>query len=308
MSGYGPRVNGKTPGGSGSSGGASAARYSGFTSMPESSSRLSGVLAMPRSYVAPVEAARSERRGRAAPCGQSTPPACSIDVERDPLARLDVRPDRLLGGGQVAGLEGLDDRTVLARQVLAAPGHAATDHLHHQVHRQLPVHVGEHHVAGEVDLEARGTPRSPCSSPRPTSPLRLLHQGPEEAEARGIDDADGSLGRMQLEREPDVVPVVDDRGRHGRDVVAAARLDREEPLGDEPGQGMVHGAAGDAELGGELVQAQLRARPGVAPEHALPESLVDLLVQVRALERRRHVSDVSMTAPAVCDPRLRCCR
>ena len=58
MSRYGPRVNGNTPGGSGSTGGASAARYTGFTSMPESSNRLSGVPGMFRSYVDSVSFCR----------------------------------------------------------------------------------------------------------------------------------------------------------------------------------------------------------------------------------------------------------
>ena len=41
-------------------------------------------------------------------------------VERDPPARVDVRPDRGLRGGEVAGLERVHDRAVLAGEVLAA--------------------------------------------------------------------------------------------------------------------------------------------------------------------------------------------
>ena len=182
---------------------------------------------------------------------------------------------------------------MLAGQVLAALELAAADHLHHQVHRQLPVHMREHPVAREVDLElVEGSVRGVPFLLRDRR-FRLLHQRPEAAEARRVDGADGPLRRMQLERQPDVVPVVHGRGRHRRDVVAAARLDREEPLRDESGESVVHGAAGDAELGCELVQAQLRPGPRIAPEYALPERFVDLLVQVRARERHRHRTDVT---------------
>ena len=71
---------------------------------------------------------------------------------------------------------------------------------------------------------------------------------------------DRALGRVQLERQPNVVPLATACARDRRDVVAAPRLDGQEPFGDESRQRVVHGAARDAELGGELVQEQLRAR------------------------------------------------
>ena len=212
---------------------------------------------MPRSYV-------DSGDGRGTPAvrrgSQSTPPARSIASSAIRLPDSMCVRIACWAAGRSRGLEGLHDRPVLAGEVLAALEPAAADHLHHQVHRQLPVDVREHRVAGEVDLELveGGVRRVPflLGDRR----LRLLHQRPEAVEPRRIDGADGALRRVQLEREPDVVAVADRRRRHGRDVVAAPRLDREEPFGDEPGEGVVHRAARDAELGRELVQAQLRAR------------------------------------------------
>ena len=84
--------------------------------------------------------------------------------------------------GQIAGLERLHDRAMLAGEVLAALELAAADHLHHQVHRQLPVHVREHAVACEVDLELveRRIGRIPLLLR--DRRLRFLHQRPEALE------------------------------------------------------------------------------------------------------------------------------
>ena len=103
-----------------------------------------------------------------------------------------------------------------------------------------------------------------------------------------VDGADRDVGRVQLEREAHVVPLEQRVGGDRRDEVAAARLDGQQALRDEAGQRVVHGAPRDAELGRELVQAQLRARPRIARRTALPQRLVDLLVEVRAREQGRH--------------------
>ena len=85
---------------------------------------------------------------------------------------------------------------------------------------------------------------------------------PELLELPARDASDRPLGCVQLEREPHVVSLRERLRRHGRDVVAAPRADGEKPLGHEPRQRVVDGAPRDAELGGELMEAQLRAGPG----------------------------------------------
>ena len=181
-------------------------------------------------------------------------------LERDPAAGVDVGANRRLRRRQVAGGERVHDRAVLDRQVRARLQPAAADHLHHQVDRELPVEAREERVAGEVDLmlvegRVRGVPLLVGDGRG-----RRLQQLAEPLEARSGDPADGCLGRVQLERPADVVALDECRRGQRVDVVAAARLDREQALGDEPGEGVVDGAAGDAEIGGELVQAELRAR------------------------------------------------
>ena len=191
--------------------------------------------------------------------------------------------------GEIAGVEGIDDRAMLAGEVLAALEPAAADHLHHQVHRQLAIDVREHLVAGEIDLELveRGVGRVPLLLR--DRRLGLLHQRAEAVELRaGRPTPTVRSAACSSSARRTSYPSTDGRRRHRRDVVAAARLDREQALRDEARQRVVHRAARDAELGRELVQAQLRARARVAAQHALPQRLVDLLVEVRAREHRRH--------------------
>ena len=111
--------------------------------------------------------------------------------------------------GEVARLERVDDRAVLAREVLATLEPAAADHLHHQVHGQLAVDVREHLVAGEIDLELVEGRVGGIPFLLRDRRLGLLHQGPEAIELRAVDRADRELGRVQLERQPHVVPVDD---------------------------------------------------------------------------------------------------
>ena len=58
---------------------------------------------------------------------------------------------------------------------------------------------------------------------------------------------------------------------------------------------MVHRAAGDAERGGELVQAELLARPELAVDELLLERLVHAVVQVRVW---RGVTDMRYVSTA----------
>ena len=89
---------------------------------------------------------------------------------------------------------------------------------------------------------------------------------------------------MRLERQPDVVPLEERSSRDRGDEVPAARLDGQQPLGDEARQRVVDGAPRDPQLGGELVEAELLARAVLPREDPAPEGLVDLLVEVRARE------------------------
>ena len=163
---------------------------------------------------------------------------------------------------EVARLERVDDRAVLPGEVLAALEPAAANHLHHQVHGQLPIDVREHLVPARSIWNswkaALAASHSSCEIAASDSTISARNR----SSFAPVDRADRALGRVQLEREAHVVPVDQRLRRHRRDVVPAARLDREQALRDEARQGMVHRAARDAELGRELVQAQLRAGPG----------------------------------------------
>ena len=180
-------------------------------------------------------------------------------LERDPPPGRDVRADRVSRRPEIARLEGVDDRAVLGREVRAALELAAPDHLHHQVDGEVAVEAGEQRVRREVDLVlveggVRGVPARVRDGRD-----GLLVQLPEAAQLVAADPPDGRLRRLQLERQPDVVALRDRRPGQRRHVVAAARLDGEETLCDESGEGVVDGAARDAELGRELVQAHLLA-------------------------------------------------
>ncbi len=118
--------------------------------------------------------------------GQSTPPARSIASS---AIRL---PDSMCVRiacwvcRQVAGLEGLDDRAMLACQILASLEPAAADHLHHQVHRQLPVRCGRASRCRRGRSGTRGRRRSPCPIPPARSPPPTPPSGPESG--RGAPD------------------------------------------------------------------------------------------------------------------------
>src|SRR3954447_24295991 len=143
MSGYGPRVNGKAPGAGRSSAGASAARYNGFTSMPESCTRLSGLAAM-----TPILDRGGARLPRLEPSARGDGRS-----EHERLARFDVRPDRQLRRRKVLVRERVDDVAVLAREVLGTLGQRSANDLHHQVDGELAIDVGQNRVGGEIDLE-----------------------------------------------------------------------------------------------------------------------------------------------------------
>jgi hypothetical protein len=113
---------------------------------------------------------------------------------------------------------------------------------------------------------------------------RRLHQPPELGDLGIRDGAGGLLGGEELERESDLVGVLDGRRRQRRDEVAAARLDDQQPFSDEASERVVDRAARDPEAGRQLVQAELLVRAVVAVEQALPEQGVDLLVQTLPLD------------------------
>jgi len=104
--------------------------------------------------------------------------------------------------------------------------------------------------------------------------------------ARGGVDRD--VGGVELEGEAYLVALDQRVGVHGRDEVAAPRLHGQKPLGHEPRQRVVDRAPRDAQLGGELVEAELRARAGIARKDPLAERLVDLVVEVGAGEQDGH--------------------
>ena len=120
MSGYGPRVNGNV------------ARRLGLgrrrVGRPVERLHLDAGFEQPPVGMRPCpdptsHPSRLARRNAAAGRSASEHSAGPFDrVERDPLPGVDVRPDRLLRRGEVAGVERVDDRAVLARQVLAALG------------------------------------------------------------------------------------------------------------------------------------------------------------------------------------------
>ena len=224
--------------------------------MPDSSTRRSGVSAMAGSYAA----------------GQSTPPARSIASSAIRLPdSMCVRTADSARASSPASKASTMARCSRARYSPPS-SRPPPDHLHHQVHRELPVEPGQHRVAGQVDLvlverRVRGVPFLLRDRG-----LGRLHENPKADELRTSDRPDRARRRVQLERQPDVV-ALDERGRrHGRHVVAAARLDRQQPLGDEARERVVDGAARDTELGRELVQAELGPGAGIAPEHALPRA------------------------------------
>ena len=111
-------------------------------------------------------------------------------------------------------VEGVDDRAVLAGEVLATLEPAAANHLHHQVHGQLPIDVREHLVRGEIDLELVEGGVGGIPLLLRDRRLGLDHQRPEPVELRAVDRADGALGRVQLERQAHVVPVDERLRRH----------------------------------------------------------------------------------------------
>ena len=73
-------------------------------------------------------------------------------LERDSPSCCDVRTDRVPRRPEIGGLECIDDRAVLGREVRATLELASADHLHHQVDREIAVEAGEQCVRRKVDL------------------------------------------------------------------------------------------------------------------------------------------------------------
>jgi len=115
-----------------------------------------------------------------------------------------------------------------------------------------------------------------------------VEPAPELGDLLVVGGVDGDVRRVELEGEAHLVPLEQRVGGDRSDEIAAPGLHGQQALRDEARQGVVHRATRHPELGGELVQAQLRARAWISSQHALPQRLVDLLVEVRAREHCRH--------------------
>ena len=140
---------------------------------------------------------------------------------------------------------------------------------------------------------SRGRRRSRRPTPRARSPRPSRRAAPEPAICSSDAVSTATSAAWELEREPDVVALEERLARDRGDEVAAPGLDGQEPLGHEPRERVVHGAARDAELGRELVEAELRARAVLARQDPAPQRVVDLLVEVRAGKEGRHGADVT---------------
>ena len=118
--------------------------------------------------------------------------------------------------------------------------------------------------------------------------LVLFEELPEPGQLGRTETPYRALRRVKLEGAAYVVPFLERVRGDRRHVVAAPSLHGEETLGDETRERVVHRAARNPELGRQLVQAQLLSRPRRTGQDAAPQRLVDLLVQVRPRQRRRH--------------------
>ena len=158
---------------------------------------------------------------------------------------------------------------------------------------ELAVEPREELVAREVDLRLveRGVRRVPLLVRDRLDRRDVAPSQVGDLLVRGGVDRD--VRRVELEREPHLVALEQRLRRHGRDEVAAARLDAQEALGDETRQRVVHRASRHAELRRELVQAELRAGAGVAGQDPLAERRVDLVVEVRPRRQDGHGRDVT---------------
>ena len=165
----------------------------------------------------------------------------------------------------VARLEARDDRLVLGDEVLVALDAAAADHLHHQVDRELAVEAREEPVAREVDLRlVEGRVGRVPLLVRDRVDRRARGAAGDRRSARPTAVSTATSAAWSSSARRTSYPSSSACDGHRRDEVAAARLDAQKALRDEAGQRMVHGAPRDAQLGRELVQAELRAGARVA--------------------------------------------
>ena len=173
----------------------------------------------------------------------------------------------------------------------------SADHLHHQVHGELAVETRQKRITCQIDLELvkRRVRRVPL----------LVRDGRvgggeeirEARELRLVEHSDRALRREELECQAHVVSLCNRACRHRSDVVPAPRPHREQALGDETRERVVHRAPGYAELVCERVQAQLRSRGLLSREDARSKLVVDPLVEVRPGECQRHVLDLTCQRP-----------
>ena len=232
--------------------------------MPESSTRRSECRhASILRRLAPHGGARrqSGRDARA----QSTPPARSIASSAIRSPDVDVRPDRLLRGGRSPASNASTIAPVLGARGTRRPRAGR---------RGSPASSGS--------PTARGRSARACALPARSiwnswkAAFAASHSSCEIASSVASHQASGSAraaprrGARPCARRRAARARAARRSRrrarlgHGGHVVAAPRLHRQQALRDEPRQRVVHGAARDAELGRELVQAELGARPGLA--------------------------------------------
>ena len=173
-------------------------------------------------------------------------------------------PDRGPSSGKVVRGERIDDATVLRDEVRMALDVSATDHLHHQIDRELAIEAREERVSREVDLELveRGVRHVPLVvGDRRVGRLEQLGEAGEPVLGSGLD---GPLGCEQLERQTHVVPLRDSARRHRSHVVAAPWPHGEQPLRDESRESVVDRASRHAELFGEGVRDSASPRPAPA--------------------------------------------
>ena len=87
---------------------------------------------------------------------------------------------------------------------------------------------------------------------------------------------------QQLERLAHVVRLADRRDGERLHEVSEVRLHLDEPFGDEPGQRLLDGTAGDAVGCRELLEAELLAGCQLARGERFLQARVDLVVEIRA--------------------------
>ena len=184
---------------------------------------------------------------------------------------------------------------VLGDEVRVTLDVAPADHLHHQVHGELPVEAREERIAGEIDLVLVER----CVGGIPLlvrdRGVGALEELGEAGQLRRVEAADRALGSEELECEPHVVALGHRARRHRGDEVTASRSHGEQALGDEPRERVMNGTAGDSQLGRERVEAELVSGGLLPREHSHPQLVVDALVEVRRGERLGHRAGPNMS-------------